>query len=214
MSVNLNPGKALIFRIVHIANVPWILAHDGLYCRNSPRQDPKYVNIGNAELIDRRSRRVVPVGPGGTLSDYVPFYFTPFSIMMFNIKTGHGSITRRENKDIVIFVSSIPRLQELRLPFVFTNQHAYAVDTQFFTDAAALDRIDWPLLQSRNFKTDDSDPGRQLRYQAEALVHGYVPLSAVLGIGCHDPAVKQHLDALLAARGRQMDVKATPSWYF
>jgi len=28
---DLNPEKALIFRIVHVANVPWILEHDGLY---------------------------------------------------------------------------------------------------------------------------------------------------------------------------------------
>ena len=30
MSNNLNPQKALIFRIVHIRNVPWILEHGGL----------------------------------------------------------------------------------------------------------------------------------------------------------------------------------------
>lgn len=28
------PEKALIFRIMHIANVPWALDH-GLHCRNS-----------------------------------------------------------------------------------------------------------------------------------------------------------------------------------
>jgi adenine-specific DNA-methyltransferase len=27
MSLNLNPEKALIFRIVHVANVPWMLVH-------------------------------------------------------------------------------------------------------------------------------------------------------------------------------------------
>lgn len=214
MSVNLNPEKALIFRIVHVANVPWILEHDGLYCRNAPEQDPNYVNIGNTELIDKRARRQVPIPPGGTLSDYVPFYFTPFSIMMFNIKTGYGSITKRENRDIVMFVSSIHRLRELGLPFVFTNQHAYPVNTDFFSDPKDLQRIDWPLLQSRNFKTDDTDPGKQVRYQAEALVHRHVPLSALLGIGCHNAAVKQHLDSLLAARGQEFGVKTTPSWYF
>ena len=56
MSVNLNPEKALIFRIVHVANVPWILEHDGLYSRNAPEHDPNYLNIGNSELIDKRAR--------------------------------------------------------------------------------------------------------------------------------------------------------------
>ena len=51
---------------------------------------PACRNIGNVDLIDKRSKRDVPVPPDGTLSDHVPFYFTPFSIIMFNIRTGYG----------------------------------------------------------------------------------------------------------------------------
>lgn len=213
MTVNLNPERALIFRITHVANVPWILEH-GLHSRNSPEQDPEFVNIGSADLIDKRSRRPVPVPPGGVLSDYVPFYFTPFSIMMLNIKTGYGGITRRENRDLVIFVSSIHRLRELDLPFVFTNQHAYPVETEFFNRVEDLDRIDWPLLQSKDFKTSDADPGRQVRYQAEALVHGRVPLEALLGIGCHDATVGDRLQSMVDPRGLDLKIKVTPNWYF
>lgn len=32
---DLNPEKAFIFRIVHVANVPWILEHGGL--RDGPQ---------------------------------------------------------------------------------------------------------------------------------------------------------------------------------
>jgi hypothetical protein len=213
MSVNLNPEKALIFRIVHVENLPWILDH-GLHCRNSDQQDLNYVNIGNAELIDKRARRLVPIPPGGVLSDYVPFYFTPFSIMMFNIKTGHGGITRRNNSEIVILVSSIPRLRERGIPVVFTNQHAYPVDTEFFDDPADLRRIDWALLHSRDFKTSYDDPGKQVRYQAEALVHRHVPLDALAGIGCQNAAVQGRLHSMIESRGLNVTVKSTPQWYF
>ena len=179
---NLNPEKALIFRITHVDCVPWILRH-GLHCRTSPKQDPHYINIGSQELIDKRARKIVPIPPGGSLSDYVPFYFTPFSIMMYNIHTGYSGITRRTNDDIVIFVSSLHRVKELGLPFVFTDQHAYAAGTEYFSDLADLAKIDWKLLQSRNFKTDDADPGKQLRYQAEALIHHQVPLDALIRHG-------------------------------
>lgn len=213
MSLNLNPEKALIFRITHVANVPWILEH-GMHSRSAAMQDPNYVNIGSDSLIKKRSRRVVPIPPGGTLSDYVPFYFTPFSIMMFNIKTGYGGITRRENQELVIFVSSVHRLRALGLPFVFTNQHAYALDTDFCTDIADLNRIDWTLLQNRDFKTNDADPGKQLRYQAEALVHRHVPVDAILGIGCHNDPVKQRLEGVVQGSGQKIDVKTAPKWYF
>lgn len=90
----LNREKALIFRIVHRDNVAAVLA-DGCQCRSSAKCGPGYVEIGNPELIAKRMSREVPCGPGGTLSDYVPFYFTPFSPMLYNIKTGFNGITKR-----------------------------------------------------------------------------------------------------------------------
>lgn len=45
-------------------------------------------------------------------------------------------------------------------------------------------------------------------------MHREVPLAALLGICCNNVTVKQHLDDLLAERGLQIDIKATPNWYF
>ena len=119
---SLNPEKALIWRIVHRDNLPWIL-DNGLHCSNSEVQASQYVNIGNVDLIDKRRSRQVPIAPEGVLADYVPFYFTPFSVMMQNIHSG-WSVQQRSNDEIVILVSSLYRVEELGLPFVFTNGHA------------------------------------------------------------------------------------------
>lgn len=211
--LDLNPERARIFRIVHVANVPWILEY-GLHCKNSTIQDPNYVNIGNSSLIDKRARRCVPIPPGGTLSDYVPFYFTPHSIMLLNIKTGYGGIVRRDNQDIVVFVSSAHHLRELGLSFIYTDQHAYPLDTEFYDGGGDLEQIDWALLRRRDFKTSDADPGKQSRYQAELLVHRHVPLEAVIGIGCYNNTVKCKLDSLIKERKAEIPVRATPSWFF
>jgi hypothetical protein len=119
----LGPDEARIFRITHIDNVPWILDH-GLHCKSSKVQDPNFVQIGLRELIDKRATRRVHKKPGGSLGDYVPFYFTPWSIMMYNIKTGYGDVIQRPNHEIVIIVSSIHQLVELDIPFLFTDAHA------------------------------------------------------------------------------------------
>lgn len=211
--VDLNPEKARIFRIVHVANVPWIL-DNGMRSQNSAAQDPNYVRIGNGSLIEKRARRMVPIPPGGTLGDYVPFYFTPFSIMLYNIKTGYGGITRRDNQDVAILVSSADRLRELGQPFIYTNQHAYAMATEFYDGSNDFRQIDWVLLQRRDFKTDDADPGKQLRYQAEALVYQHVPLDAVIGIGCYNDTVKRSLESLLEEHGAIIPVRTIPRWYF
>ncbi len=213
MSTNLNPGKALIFRITHRDNLPWVLDH-GLYARNGGVSDPTFRNIGNLDLIDKRSRRTVPVPPGGTLSDYVPFYFTPFSIMMYNIKTGYGGVKRVPNDEIIIFVSSLHHVAAQGIPFVFTNQHAYPQMAEYFTDLAQLDRIDWPLLQSRDFKHDPDDPGKKERYQAEALIWGHLPLDALLGVCCCTEELGSLVRAQLNERRLGLKSSVQPKWYF
>jgi len=210
---SLNPEKALIFRITHIANVPWMLEH-GLDSRNSPEFDPNFRSIGNPDLISKRHLRAVPVPPGGTLSDYVPFYFTPYSIMLYNIHTGHGGVPRVPNDDIVILVSSLRKVAELGIRFVFTNQHAYPVTARYFNRLEDLSRIDRPLLQARDFKHDPEDPGKKERYQAEALIHRHLPTSALLGIGCHSQAAKARLQPELERRNLSLELVVRPSWYF
>lgn len=209
---SLNPEKALIWRIVHRDNLPWIL-DNGLHCANSAAQAPQYVNIGNVDLIDKRRSRQVPIAPEGVLADYVPFYFTPFSVMMQNIHSG-WSVPQRSNDEIVILVSSLYRVEELGLPFVFTNAHAYPSWTNYYSDLANLDQIDWSILQRRDFKRDPDDPRKMERYQAEALIYDHLPITGLLGIMCHTDAMKVRIEADVAARGLTLPVHARPKWYF
>jgi hypothetical protein len=209
---SLNPEKALIWRIVHRDNLPWIL-DNGLHCATSEAQAPEYVNLGNVDLIDKRRSRQVPISPEGVLADYVPFYFTPFSVMMQNIHSG-WSVQQRSNDEIVILVSSLYRVEELGLPFVFTNAHAYPSWTNYYSDLANLDQIDWSILQRRDFKRDPDDPRKMERYQAEALIHHHLPITGLLGIMCHTDAMKVRIEADVAARGLTLPVHARPKWYF
>jgi len=209
----LNPDDARIFRITHRDNVPWLLAN-GLHCPNSDTCDPNFIPIGLPDLIQRRRHRVVPIPPGGTLDDYVPFYFTPRSVMLYNIKTGCGGVIERANNEIVILVSSLPGLAQHQIPFVFTNSHAYMNEADFFGDLEDLRHIDWPLLRSRDFRRDPDDPGKLGRYQAEALAHRHVPVEALLGIACYDVSAEQAVSDAVAASGLTLQVKAVPHWYF
>ncbi len=130
MVYGLTAKKALIFRITHINNVPWLLKN-GLHCKNAEKFDPEFVGIGNRELIDKRASRTVPIAPGGTLADYIPFYFTPFSMMMYNIKTGYGGVARHQSSDVVILVSSLRGLAEKGVSAIYTDRHAYLKTSKF-----------------------------------------------------------------------------------
>jgi hypothetical protein len=208
----LTSEKALIFRATHRLNLPWALAN-GLHSPSSGLQDPNFVAIGNAEIIDKRRKRKVPIAPGGNLADYIPFYFTPYSPMLYNIKTGYG-VQQRPNDDIVILISSLIKLEELGISYLFTDRHAVLAAARFFSHRADLEHVDFELLQRRDFKRDDNDPGKLERYQAEALAYRHLPMEALMGVACYSQAIGQKVEAAIFSAGIRVNIVARPDWYF
>lgn len=64
-----------------------------------PLADPAYRNIGNRTLIRDREEYRVPIPPGGTLGEYIPFYFGGHSPMLLNIKGGRQGVERIPQRD-------------------------------------------------------------------------------------------------------------------
>jgi hypothetical protein len=205
----LNPEKALIFRICHRDNIGKVL-DEGCPCRSSANAG-SYVEIGNQELIAKRNSRPVPCGPGGTLSDYVPFYFTPFTPMLYNIMTGYNGIAKKPIEDILIMVSSLHALKKKGVPFVFTDRHAYLRLAQFSDNLDDLSWIIWPTLQIKNFKKDDIEKFE--KYQAEALIYKHLPLDALMGIACYNDSVRSDIQAMADARGQDLKIITQRKWY-
>jgi hypothetical protein len=213
-SQTLTPDKGLIFRITHRDNVRWILRH-GLHCQSAGAADPDFVAIGNPELIARRPSREVDIPPGGTLADYVPFYFTPYSPMLLNIKTGYGGIHSRTNEEIVVLVSSLSALREHDVHYVYSDRHAYLRTARFFNDPAQLGTVvDFGRLQRRDFKRDPEQPDKVERYQAEALAFQHVPVAALLGIGCYTRAINDDLKAACSDLEVELKIVTRTEWYF
>jgi hypothetical protein len=208
----LSPQRALVFRITHIENVAWTLAN-GLHSRTAPIRDPGFVEIGNPDLIEKRHRRRVPVPPGGTLGDYVPFYFTPYVPMLGNIKIGWNGIMRRPISEIVIVVSSLPALASAGIPIVFTDQHASLLTATFFSSLADLPRLDWALWQARDFQRDPRDLDKLARYQAEALAYRHVPVATLHGLVCYGDDEERALREMLRKTAATLEVIQRPGWF-
>ncbi len=205
-------SPTLIYRITHIENVPWILDH-GLHCASSPAQDPSFIPIGLAGLIEKRSTRAVAVPPGGYLSDYVPFYFCRHSRMMYKIATGDG-VPRVDQGLIVYLVTSVEALTTLGSRFLFTNRNAYLKNASYLSDVADLPSLDWPLIQGRDFQKDLNDPDKGARREAELLVHQQLPLAGLLGIACLNETARSRIAAWSKGRGIEMHASVRSDWYF
>lgn len=162
-----------------------------------------------------REHRNVPVAPHGTLNDYVPFYFCTHSVMLFNIHTGRVEGVTAKQADIVYLVSSIEKLVETNVRFLFTNQHAYVqAGTEFYIDPTDLTKLDWLLIRSRDFERDPNDLGKLERRAAERLVHRILPIATLLGIGCLDEGTHEFLSGHANNASIALKIVKCPQWYF
>ena len=208
----LTPELALVFRLTHVDNLPWILAN-GVHSRESDLQDPNFVEIGNADLIRKRPARNVPVVPGETLAHYVPFYFTPCTPMLYNIRTGWNDVTRRSPEDLVLLVASLRSLAAQGVPFVFSDRHAFLKIAAFSTSLDDLDRLPWAHWQQRDFSRDPNDPAKGERYQAEALIHRHLPIQRVDAIVCSSESEQTRVVQMVQNSGAQIEVVCRRPWF-
>ncbi len=211
----LTPERSLIFRITHISNLPWTLTH-GTHCSNTEIRDPGFRSIGNPDLISKRARRPVPIAPGGMLCDYVPFYFTPRTPMMLNIKTGRNGVEERPLSQIAILVASLRKIAESGLRFVYTDSHAYSPAAQYSSDLGDLESlINWRLLQSSDFRRNPENPLSFDQYQAEALIHQCLPAANLLAVAVNSQASSDQLADVV--KQSELDPKfkllVKPDWY-
>ena len=132
--------------------------------------------------------------------------------MLLNIKTGRG-VPKRAMEEIIILATSLHRLGEQEVPFVFTDRHAYLQAAQFSNNLEDLDWIDWEMLRRRDFKRDPDDPMKFERYQSEALIHRHLPIDALQGVFCYNEDVGARIARRVEKRGADLKVVVRPGWY-
>jgi hypothetical protein len=110
-----------LYHITHVDNLPRIVADGGLRCVADLRQEEQqvYVNIAHGHIQDRRARKKVHCRPGGTLYDYVPFYFVPRSPMLYAISQGVVSGYSEGEKPLIHLVAEAEAIAQAELRFVF-----------------------------------------------------------------------------------------------
>lgn len=207
VSDRLDFSRGQLFHMTLVERLPVIVAVGKLLCDAQLQGEALPGQPIAHEHIKARRRNVeVPVPPGGTLGDYVPFYLAPRSPMLAANHYG-GVEGRSAGQDgIVYLVTDIDRLAALG-GLVLTSKHPtrrpkFSTDLDVFNDPSF---IDWDVMFDPWF-TSETDTERPERRQAEVLVHGEVPLDAFIGLAART-------EADLAA-ARQMCEAGFPRWHF
>jgi len=171
-------------------------------------------NIAYSNLKQRRRATIVEVAPGGTLADYVPFYFGPRSPMLFTYS--QGNVTgRRENQDEIIYlVSTAEYVVSLNLPFAFTDGHPVVEPKSFFNDLRHLQEIDFQIMNGKYWFDTDAYPDRKRRRQAEFLVHQQFPWTAVQALAVRTSAMHGRVVDLIQHAEHRPTCIVRPDWYY
>ena len=204
-----------IYHITHIRNLPNIVRDGGLWCdRVVSERNLAHVSIAHQHIKDRRSAKQVLCSVGGTLANYVPFYFAPRSPMLYAISRGFVQGYIDGQRPILHLVSSAEAVQQRNLSFAFTDGHAPMNLSRFFDDLQHLNQIDWAIMKEVYWADTIEDGDRSRRRQAEFLVHEFFPLDLIEEIGVINKKVAQEVSILLESEVRKSVLKIAPTWYY
>lgn len=173
-------NKIYLFRMTHIENIPHIL-QNGITHSTSAYANPDFVPIGDGTLITTRNNFIL--NNGRRLGEYIPFYFGVRTPMLYVVQNGFNMVAPTSAENIVYCVSSVQKIIELQLDFVFTDGHAVDSFSSQYTsaDIQNIDTIlDKNAIKAKYWK-DENDLDRKRRKEAEFLVLGDISNQAILG---------------------------------
>lgn len=205
-----------IYHFTHAKNLQEILREGRLRCKAQLPTGGDLMNVSHESVQEKRRNKQVGCEPGGILHDYVPFYFATRSPMMYVISRGGVEGYDSKTTPLIYLVSSVERVREMALKFVFSDGHPIVKLSRFYNDAADLDKVDWEVMKARYWNDTEEYPDRERRRQAEFLALDAFPWDAVEFLAVKNANVKRRLDAYLATDWPDLvrPVRVAPSWYF
>lgn len=207
------PEKTGLYRITHYRNLPFILKN-GLHCPNSSLDDPEFVPIGFPTLVAQRNVRNVELAPFGTLADYIPFYLTVKSPMLYVIHKGNDpEVIVTPQDEIIYLVSTFGKLDELDIQYLFTDRHAQLEYAKFYSSSKDLDKLNWKIIKTDEWGRQYGPDLKEIK-QAECLVHKHLPVKAIIGIGCFNERIADKVRSMVSSHNLNIETKVKINWYF
>lgn len=140
------PYPTPIFHMLTIESFKNVLRYGGLLCRNLLiSQKIRCDDISCGNIQERRHKICVSNPPGGTLHDYVPFYFAPRSPMLYTLMRGNIR-SGFDQKDAIYLVTSAQKVAATGMEYVFYNAHAIMALANCFNTLNDLDKINWKIF--------------------------------------------------------------------
>lgn len=196
--------------MTHIENIHHIL-HNGITHSTSANANRNFVPIGDSSLIATRNDFLL--NNGRLLGEYIPFYFGYRTPMLYVVQNGFNMVAPTPAEKIVYCVSSVQKIIDLQLDFVFTDGHAVdGFSSQYaFADIENIDTIlDKNAIKAKYWRSEN-DLDLKRRKEAEFLILGDITHDAILGFLTYNENAKNRV-IQFGADAANVHIK--PEYYF
>lgn len=165
-------------------------------------------NIGYSHIKQRRLLRPVNVAAGGMIGQYVPFNFSPRSVMLYVIHRGHADF--QGGQDCVLhLISDTETISLSNEHCFFTDIHADLDYAEQIDDFSRLAELDIQKIINEKYWQDFKE-----EKQAEFLAYESVQWHTVKRIGVKSQAVADDVNLLLQSAQHKPVVQVRPEWYY
>ncbi len=188
-------SKTYIYRMTHIENIPHIINY-GITHKTSINSNKNFKPIGDSSLISTRDTFLMP--NGDFLGEYIPFYIGLRTPMLYVIQKGYNGVTVLHPTKIVYCVSSIQKVIDTKIDYVYTDGHATDGFTKFYFPGDIVnieDQIDFKATKAKFWK-DENDLDLKRRKEAEFLIKSDLQFQDILGFVVYDKKAKTELSSM------------------
>lgn len=221
------PEPVRLFHITAIDNLDAIFKAGKLICKSAcDNTGVGYNNIAHAGAQGSRASRLAPNPPGGSIHDYVPFYFAPRSPMLRAIEGGRVAGCSYRQADIVHLETTVDHVIAENSDIVFYDRNATYDYSEASTDLSELPNlIAWDLITEsprldgfcKYFQDSYAKPkyaDRMERRMAEFHAKQQITLDCLTRIGVISEDKAEIVRAILQQNGVQLPVEVMTDWYF
>ncbi len=207
------PTPTGVFHLTSVANLRSIAACSAVYSKRTLTSEGiAHADISNSEIQARRAEFPVACGPGGTLHDYVPFFFNPKSPMLYRkVRDYNEPISPASLAHIVTTAQSV---ENESLPYVFTTGHAIMMQADYHESLDHLDKINWDVVRGKYWFDSADYPNRQCSREAEFLVHGTFPIAKAHYIAVYDRQARSAVADCFAEFEIDIPVRILPNHFY
>lgn len=212
------PAKPTIYHITHMDNLESI-SNSGYLYSDARRIEMglKHLSIAMEDVKEHRPRRPLRgCYPQTNVSQYVPFYFCPRSIMLYiYYKNNNSAVTYRGGQEPIVHLRidmarAIDWANKEGMLWAFSDRNASARYASFYNDIKDLDQINWEAVAATHWNTPEFKEGKP----AEFLIYDHVSWDLIERIGVIDQRRAAQVTAIVGASKHVPKITIEREWYY